>query len=114
MDVVTAYLYGSLDIYIYMKIPEGLKILETLKPREMCAIKLQRSLYGLKQSGCMWYNRLSGYFLKEGYENNHMYPCIFIRKTISSFVIVNVHVDDLNIIGTIIEIKEARDYLKKN
>ena len=51
MDVVTAYLYGSLDNDIYMKIPEGLEILDTSKPREMYAIKLQRSLYGLKQSG---------------------------------------------------------------
>ena len=26
MDVVTAYLYGSLDTEIYMKIPEGIKV----------------------------------------------------------------------------------------
>ncbi|KAK4400822.1 Retrovirus-related Pol polyprotein from transposon RE2 [Sesamum angolense] len=31
MDVVTAYLYGSLDTYIYMRIPEGLKMPEALK-----------------------------------------------------------------------------------
>ncbi|GKE07280.1 putative RNA-directed DNA polymerase [Tanacetum coccineum] len=55
MDVVTAYLYGSIDNDIYMKIPEGFKIPNSLssKPREMCSIKLQRSLYGLKQSGRM-------------------------------------------------------------
>ncbi|CAM8980114.1 unnamed protein product [Rhodiola kirilowii] len=28
-------------------------------PRERYSIKLERSLYGLKQSGRMWYNRLS-------------------------------------------------------
>ena len=67
MDVVTAYLYGSLDNDIYMKIPEGYKMLETNNPtsRSMFSIKLQRSLYGLKQSGCMWYNHLSEYLLKE-------------------------------------------------
>ena len=113
MDVVTAYLYGSLDNDIYMKIPEGLKMHDTSKPREMYAIKLQRSLYGLKQSGCMWYNRLSEYLLKEGYENNPICPYVFIRKTISSFAIIAVYVDDLNIIGTTKEIKEAREYLKK-
>ena len=43
MDVVTAYLYGSLDNDIYMKIPKGLKMLDTSKPREMYAIKLQSS-----------------------------------------------------------------------
>ena len=61
MDVVTAYLYGSLDTNVYMKIPEGFTLPEAMnsKPRSMYSIKLQRSLYGLKQSGRMWYNRLS-------------------------------------------------------
>ena len=46
----------------------------------MYSIKLQRSLYGLKQSECMWYNRLSEYFLKEGFENNPICPCVFNQK----------------------------------
>jgi Reverse transcriptase (RNA-dependent DNA polymerase) len=67
IDVVTAYLYGSLDNDIYMKVPEGLKMSEAFKskPREIYSIKLKRSLYGLKQSGRMWYNRLSEYLIKE-------------------------------------------------
>jgi Reverse transcriptase (RNA-dependent DNA polymerase) len=50
MDVVTAYLYGSLDNDIYMKVPGGLKMPEIFKSksREMYSIKLKRSLYGLK------------------------------------------------------------------
>ena len=82
MDVITAYLYGSIDNDIYMKIPKGFKLLEAnnTKPRNMCSIKLQRSLYRLKQSGRMWYNRLSEYLLKEGYENNPICPCIFIKR----------------------------------
>ena len=63
MDVVTSYLYGSIDSDIYMKILEGFTLPEEKfsKPRGMYSIKLQRSLYGLKQSGRMWYNRLSRY-----------------------------------------------------
>ena len=55
MEVITAYLYGSIDNDIYMKIPEGFKLPEAnnTKPHNMCLIKLQRSLYGLKQSGHM-------------------------------------------------------------
>ena len=66
MDVVTAYLYGSLDANVYMKIPEGFTLPDAMnsKPRSMYSIKLQRSLYELKQSGRMWYNRLSQYLLK--------------------------------------------------
>ena len=66
-NVVTTYLYGSIDTNIYMKIPEGFKLPEVTnpKPRNIYSIKLQRSLYRLKQFGCMWYNRLSEYLLKE-------------------------------------------------
>ena len=50
MNVITVYLYGSMDNDIYMKIPEGFKLPEAncTKPRSMYSIKLQRSLYGLK------------------------------------------------------------------
>jgi hypothetical protein len=51
MDVVTAYLYGSLDNYIYMKILEEFIMLEVYNsdPRGNYSIKLHKSLYGLKQ-----------------------------------------------------------------
>ena len=79
---------------IYMKVPEGLKMLEAFnsKSQEMYSIKLKRSLYGLKQSGRMWYNRLSEYLIKEGYKSNKISPCVFIKRSISSFVIVAVYV----------------------
>ena len=100
MDVVTAYLYGSLDNEIYMKVPEGLKIPEAYKSREMYSIRLQKSLYGLKQSGRIWYNRLSEYLIKQGYINDVICPYIFIKKTTLRFVILAVYVDDINLIGT--------------
>jgi len=53
MDVVTAYLYGSLDSEIYMKIPEEISIPDNKANRNMYCVKLQKSLYGLKQSGRM-------------------------------------------------------------
>jgi len=77
MNVVTTYLYGSLDNDIYTKIPEGLKVSEALdssKSKDIYAVKLKRSLYGLKQSGRMWYNRLIDYLLKKGYVNNEICP----------------------------------------
>ena len=56
MDVVTAYLYGSLDSDIYMKVPDGIDVPNPKAKHNMCCVKLQKSLYGLKQSGRMWYN----------------------------------------------------------
>jgi hypothetical protein len=50
MDVVTAYLYGSLDSEIYMKVPDWLRVLDAKSNHNMYNVKLQRALYGLKQS----------------------------------------------------------------
>ncbi|KAK2376223.1 putative mitochondrial protein [Trifolium repens] len=115
MDVVTAYLYGSLDSDIYMKLPEGFNFpnANSLESREGYSIKLNKSLYGLKQSGRMWYNRLSEYLLKEGYKNDSICPCIFIKRSGSEFAIIVVYVDDINIIGTPEELPKAINCLKK-
>ena len=115
MDVVTAYLYGSLNTDIYMKLPEGFKLPNSFKSssREHFSIKLNKSLYGLKQSGRMWYNRLSEYLLKEGYKNDSICPCIFIKKSKSGYVIIVVYVNDLNIIGTPGELQRVVKYLKR-
>jgi hypothetical protein len=56
MDVVTAYLYGLLDSDIYMKVPDGISVLNMHTNRNMYFVKLAKSLYDLKQSGPMWYN----------------------------------------------------------
>ena len=114
MDVVTEYLYGSLDNDIYMKIPEGyeMPIAYNSKSKSMYSIKLQRSLYGLKQSGRMWYNHLSKYLLKEGFKNDSICPYVFIKRSEFRFAIVVVYVDDLNLVGTSEEVTKTVNYLK--
>ena len=115
MDVVTTYLYMSVDNDVYIKIPERFQMPEAYNsnPQKVYSIKLQRSLYGLKQLGRMWYNYLSEYLLREGYNNNPICPCVFIKKSESNFFIITVYVDDLNIIGTHEEIPKIINYLKK-
>ena len=61
----------------------------------------------------MWYNRLSQYLLKEGYVNNSICPCVFIKKTENGLAIIAVYVDDLNLIGTPEELIKTTNYLKK-
>ena len=78
----------------------------------MYSIKLQRSLYGLKQPRRMWYNRLNEYLLKEGFENNPICPCVFIKKSKSELAIIIVYVDDLNLVGTLEELVRTATYLK--
>ena len=59
----------------------------------MC--KLNRSLYGLRQSGRNW-NALLDEFLKEiGFSQSKIDPCIYIRSDESSIILCLVWVDDL-------------------
>lgn len=60
----------------------------------------------------MWYNRISGYLAREQYKNNLICPCVFIKKTESSFSIVAAYVYDLNIIGTSKELQKRVNYMK--
>jgi hypothetical protein len=112
MDVVTAYLYGSLDSDIYMKLPEGIDISNKNHSRNMYCVKLQKSLYGLKQSRRTCYNRLKEFLLQKGFSNNNDCLCVFIIKSSTGFCIISVYVDDLNIIGTQRDIDETRNHLK--
>jgi hypothetical protein len=86
MDVVTAYLYGSMDSNIYMKVPDGISIPNPKANRNMYCVKLQKSLYGLKQSARMWYNRLSEFLKLKGYTNNDDCPCVFIKNHLQDFI----------------------------
>ena len=60
----------------------------------------------------MWYNRLSRYLQKNWYISNQICPCVFIKKSQSGFVIIVVNMDDLNLVGTTIEVDEAIIYPK--
>nr|ACY01923.1 hypothetical protein [Beta vulgaris] len=64
-------------------------------------------------SGRLWHNRLSEYLLKEGFKNNQISPCVFIKRSKSGFAIIVVYVDDLNIIGTPRELEATGKYLMK-
>jgi hypothetical protein len=84
-----------------------------MKFRNMYCVKLIKSLYDLKQSGRMWYNRLKEFLLNKGYLNSDDCPCVFIRKSSTGFDIISVYVDNLNIIGHVKDIDEAHNHLKK-
>jgi hypothetical protein len=89
---------------------EGIKV--QIEAKHIHSVKLQRSLYGLKQSSRMWYNRLSEFLLGKGFIKNDCCPCIFIRKSKRGFYIISIYIDDLNIIKNIEDIKETSSYLK--
>lgn len=111
MDLLTAYLYGALDLELYLRVPEGLKIPNPKGNCNIYIVRLQRSMYGSKQSGRMWFNQLNRYLLKRGFPNNYDCPPVFIKKSLNAFCIISVYVNYLNILGTTQDIKQAMAYL---
>jgi hypothetical protein len=85
MDVVTSYLYVSLDSDKYMKVTDEISVSNANVGCNMYCVELNKSLYDLKQSGRMWYNRLKEFLLNKGYSNNDDCPCIFICKSSTGF-----------------------------
>ena len=94
MDVETAFLNGKLDDEIYMQQPEGY-----VKPgEEHLVCKLEKSLYGLKQSSRCWNKAFWECVEKIGFTQASADPCVFIRKE-DTLTIIAVHVDDLMILA---------------
>ena len=61
MDVKTTFLHGDLNEEIYMKQPEGFSV----KGKKELVYKLKKSLYGLKQSPRMWYQKFDTYIYRD-------------------------------------------------
>ncbi|GMP87678.1 hypothetical protein CsSME_00039951 [Camellia sinensis var. sinensis] len=68
LDVKTAFLHGDLEEEIYMSQPDGFKI----AGKENWACKLNKSLYGLKQSPRQWYKRFDRFMMETEYTRNDM------------------------------------------
>ena len=94
LDVTTAFLYGTIDHEIYMKQPPG--FVDHDNPNYVC--KLNRSIYGLKQSPRIWNARLSDCVKQFGLIQSQLDPCIFYSQT-NDLLFVEF-VDDILVTGT--------------
>jgi len=113
MNDVTTYLYGSLENHIYMKIPKGLYLPNKAKSKEGYSIKLNKPFNWLKQSEHVWHNCLIEYLLKEGYRNDPIFSCIYMKRFKNEFVIIIVYVNVINIVGTPNKLTKTIDCLQK-
>jgi len=67
------------DVTTYMKIPEVFNLSNKANSKEGYSIKFNKLFYWLKQSGRVWYNCIIEYLLKEGYINDPICPCIYMK-----------------------------------
>ena len=90
MDVNSAYLNGDIDVDIYMKQPEG--FVDPANPNKVC--KLRKGLYGLKQSGRVWNEKIDKYLKSQGYTPSDADPCIYVKHNKGKMVVIALYVDD--------------------
>lgn len=104
MDAVTAFLQGDLEEDIYMRQPEGFDD----GSGRVC--KLNRSIYGLKQSGRLWNIKLDQALYRFGLKRAKNDPCIYFNSKLTIFI--TIYVDDFLILyKNDKELNEIRKYL---
>ncbi|EJD38936.1 hypothetical protein AURDEDRAFT_71766 [Auricularia subglabra TFB-10046 SS5] len=101
VDVVGAYLNGTLTEEIYMEQPPG------LHDGSDDVFKLLRSIYGLKQSALVWNATLDAAFIAMGFTRLLSDRCVYIRRSGTKIWIVAVHVDDMTLLASTAEDNEA-------
>ena len=93
MDVKSAYLHSPIDCDIYVAQTKGYEVLnENGKPM---VFKLNKSIYGLKQSGRNWNNSFWGYLCDIGFTQSNVDPCIYTISKNCNLTTIFAWVDDL-------------------
>ncbi|CAM8920304.1 unnamed protein product [Rhodiola kirilowii] len=109
LDVDNAFLHGSLDEEVYMKLPIGFYKKEKAAG-QVC--KLVKSLYGLKQASKQWFAKFSEVITDFGFQRNLNDYSLFTMKKNGDFLILLVYVDDVVITGTSSTlISEVKQYI---
>jgi hypothetical protein len=96
IDIKGAYLNGELtdNEHIYMRQPPGYPY-----PNSMgCVLRLHKTIYGLKQSGHRWYQKLTKICEEVmGLTRCNVDQAVFYRREGDSILVMAVHVDDCTI-----------------
>ena len=110
MDVKAAYLNGNLEEEIYMKQAEGFEH----PGQEEKVYQLHKSIYGLKQAGRLWYQKIDTYLESLGMKRLNADNCVYIRQNDGNVLVIALYVDDLLIFtNRIKELEELKKHLKE-
>ncbi|RVX07454.1 Retrovirus-related Pol polyprotein from transposon TNT 1-94 [Vitis vinifera] len=111
LDIKNAFLNGDLEEEVYMDIPPGFE--ESMAKNQVC--KLQKSLYGLKQSPRAWFDRFTKAVLKLGYKQGQADHTLFVKKShAGKMAILIVYVDDIILSGNDMEeLQNLKKYLSE-
>lgn len=88
VDIKAAFLNGELEETIHVRPPEGSDV------PAGTVLRLNKSLYGLKQSPRCFNKKLDKWFAMQGLKPTSADPCLYIKRTDKTILLVSVHVDD--------------------
>ena len=110
LDIKTAYLNADLNETIYIKVPEG------YNKNKNGFWKLNKALYGLRQSGRAWNDKLNDTLLELGFKRLISDPCVYTKTNKENKIvcILGVYVDDILLTGEEEEILKTKELLSKN
>jgi len=94
-DVKNTFLHGELEEEVYMDLPPRY----TTSTDTKVVYKLQRALYGLKQSPRAWFGRFSMAMRKYGFKQSNSDHTLFINHKGNKVTMLIVYVGVMIIIG---------------
>ena len=94
IDFVLAFPQAELEVPVYMELPIGF-VSENDERRGKYVLRLNKSLYGLKQASYNWFEKLKGGLEDRDFVQSNVDPCVFYGEG----CIVLTYVDDCIIVG---------------
>eukprot|EP00253_Pinus_taeda_P003724 PITA_03724 len=95
MDVKTTFLHRDLEDEIYMKQREGF----VAKGKKELVCKLKKSLYGLKQSPRMQYQKFDTFIRGLGFTRRKVDHCLYFKFIGDHVIYLVLYVDDILLVG---------------
>ena len=110
VDVVSAFLYGSLHETVYMHQPPGYE--DPTCPDFVC--RLIKNLYGLKQAPRVWHQTIDPALRDFGFQPLVADPCIYSMQSKNGLSFISLYVDDLAVASdSTTEIQTFLSYIEK-
>ena len=103
LDIRKTFLHGDLDDDISMKKPKG--FVQHHKGRLVC--KLNKSLYGLKQSPRQLHKKFDSFMVIQGYTRSEYDHCLYFKRLNDILIILVLYVDDMLILS------KSKDEIRK-
>ena len=93
VDFRNAFLNSEIDRNVYVRQPVGFEKFSSTNEPLVC--KLNKSLYGLKQSSRNWNQLLDGFLKSLGFIQSYADPCVYSKVDGDNIIIMLIWVDDI-------------------